>query len=445
MAPRRPLVAVIGGGISGLAAAWELARDGDARVVLIEASPRLGGAIGSRTFDGVRVEQGPDAILASPEVDALVDEMGLRSEVIRPSVFGGLVVTDRGLKRLPPSTALGVPLKPSAAVRTGILSPIGGLRCWSEHLMGTRLSGPDVAVGPFVRERFGPEVLDRMVDPLLAGSRAGVPGRMSLAAAAPQIDKAARSGRSALRGLKRTRPEPATFVSFSGGLEMLVKRFADLIGDKNIRTGARVSRIVKTSKGFEVESLGLQVDGVVVALPAYAAARSLKPLAGSLARIEHASFAIATLVYDGQDSAFPGPGSGVLVPSSEGRMLSACTFYTRKWGSSTSQRLTVVRAVAGRAGDPAWLKAPSDQIALTLEHDVRMLTGHDLALRKHGLKTLRKSLPQYEVGHLDLISEVREELPKGIALAGSYIRGTGIPDCIDSGREAARNLLEEMS
>jgi len=459
-----PTVAVVGGGVTGLTAAWALAQAGS-EVILLEARGRLGGVIRTDYLDGVPVEAGPDAFLAGDALVSLCSSVGLEEDLISPDVFGAYIWSGGRLRRLPPGVVLGLPAWPVQALRAGLLSPIGALRAAAEVLVPGPLRGGDVSVGALVRRRFGREVLDRLVDPLMAGRRAGHTDDMSLQAADAKVDELARSHRSILLGIRRGRRsgelsgEPPPFLAPRGGMERLVDALArslrGRLGPGCIRTGALVTRVSSCREGFTLALQGngpLDADGIVVCLPAPQAARVLLGLSGDASRelesIPFASTAVATFVYPPASCALPPHGSGFLVPSAGGRALAACTWYSVKWSASTpADGGIVLRAFVGRAGiDPA-LSLDDDGLAALLERELGDALRPTAPPRLAQVTRWEDSLPQYMVGHPARVARIERALeghPR-LALAGAAYRGSGIPDCVAGAEVAARRVLDALA
>lgn len=458
-----PTVAVVGGGITGLTAAWTLAKAG-MEVVVLEAQGRLGGVIKTDRLDGVPVEAGPDAFLAGDAIVSLCAAVGLQDDLIPPSVFGAYIWSRGRLRCLPPGVVLGLPAWPTQALRAGLLSPIGALRATAEVLVPGPLRGGDVSVGTLVRRRFGPEVLERLVDPLMAGRRAGHTDDMSLQAADAKLDGLARAHRSILLGIRRGRRSgeladgPPPFLAPRGGMERLVDALArglcDRLGPGCIRTGAPVTRVSSRGDGFTLDLLRngpLDADGVVVCLPAAQAAGVLRGLSGDVSRelegIPFASTAVATFVYPPDSCALPPDGSGFLVPSSEGKTLAACTWYSLKWPSSApADGGIVLRAFIGRAGTDPALSLDDDDLAVLLQRELGDALRPTAPPRLRQVARWTDSLPQYRVGHAERVTRIERALeghPR-LALAGAAYRGSGIPDCVAGAEVAARRVLEVL-
>lgn len=459
-----PTVGVVGGGITGLTAAWTLAEAG-VDVVVLEARKRLGGVIRTDLVEDVPVEAGPDAFLAGDEVLALCASVGLKDDLISPAVFGAYIWSRGGLRRLPPGVVLGLPARPLQAARAGLLSPLGAVRAGAEVFLPGPLDGPDVAVGALIRRRFGREVLERLVDPLLAGRRAGHPDDMSLRAAEPRVDTLARSHRSLLVGLGRERRSgrlpagPPPFLAPSGGMERLVDALAGglraRLGPGCIRTGSPVAGVSARGGGMRLELDGggaVHVDGVVVCVPAPHAARLVRGLSGDAGReldgIPFASTAVVTFVYPPGSFELPSNGSGFLVPGSEGRTMAACTWYSVKWpASSPADGGIVVRAFVGRAGiDPA-LRLDDEALAALLQSELADALRPRTDPRRACVTRWEGSLPQYRVGHEERVARIEDALsghPR-LALAGAAYRGSGIPDCVSGARAAARRMLRALA
>jgi len=445
-------VAVIGGGISGLAAAHWLDRSG-CRVKLYEASTRLGGVVKTAFLEDVVVEEGPDALLSRADIIELCHSLGLGGDLVAPAVFGGHIWTRRGLRALPRGIVLGLPASPVAAVRSGLLSPWAGMRAGLEVMTPRRLAGPDVSVGKLVAERFGAGVAEGLVDPLLAGRRAGMPEDISLAAAEPAIDALARTNRSLILGLRRAvrRGEagaPPGFLAPAGGMERLVDALRGAMRAVEIRTGTPVTSITQgTGATYAVSTTGnapVSVDGVVIALPTHAAAPLIGPLstaaARELAAIGYASTAVVSFVYPPGAGAPPVGGSGFLVPSARGKITAACTWYSAKWPAATPRDgALVLRAFVGRAGHEPALEWDDDRLAAAIDMELRSAMTLTRSPRTWKVSRWDRSLPEYTVGHKALVARLEKALAAHatVALCGAGYRGSGIPDCIAGAEKAA--------
>ncbi|MDQ3785588.1 MAG: protoporphyrinogen oxidase [Actinomycetota bacterium] len=459
-----PALAVVGGGITGLTAAWTLAQAG-AEVVVFEARDRLGGVIRTDRVDAVPVEAGPDAFLAGDGVLSLCQSLDLEDDLISPDVFGAYIWSRGKLRRLPPGVVLGLPAQPFRALRAGLLSPTGAARAGAEVFVPGPLKGADVSVGTLIRRRFGPEVLERLVDPLMAGRRAGHTHDMSLRSADAMVDALARSHRSLLLGLRRERRAgrlaggPPPFLTPRGGMERLVDALArglrGLLGPDSIRTGAPVTRVRTRNGGMTLDLEGkdaMHADGVVVCVPAPHAAGLLRGLSDDasheLAGIPFASTAVVTFVYPPASCELPPNGSGFLVPSSEGKTLAACTWYSVKWpASAPSDGGIVLRAFVGRAGTDPALNLDDNGLATLLERELADALRPTAPPRLTKVARWADSLPEYGVGHAERVARIGEALeghPR-LALAGAAYRGSGIPDCVSGATAAARRVLAALA
>lgn len=455
---------MIGGGITGLAAAYELATTASpkTRVVLFEASGRLGGKVRTDVVDGVLVEAGPDSFLArEPWAKELCEEMGLGDDLVAPAVFGAAILHRGRLRRLPEGFAYGMPSDPLGAVRTGLLSPLGALRAAGDLVLSGPLRGPDVSIGAFVRRRFGRQVLQRLVDPLLAGTRAGTADDLGLAAAAPPIDEIARRHRSVIAGLRAARRAgeletgPPPFLGIAGGMQRLPDAMAGVLAPRvEVRTNAGVASVRATGDGFALMTDAqetVNAAGVMVAVPAFTAASLVEELSADAARelrgIEHASVAVVTLVYPPGSFDVPRGISGVLVPSHEERTVAAATFFDTKWPhAAPADGRRVVRCVVGRADRHPALDLADDELAARAHADLRAMLGLEVEPVVSHLVRWDRGLAQYSVGHLERIARVESALSRhpAVALPGSGYRGSGLPDCIRQGRDAARRVLSAL-
>ncbi|HEX2296742.1 MAG TPA: protoporphyrinogen oxidase [Actinomycetota bacterium] len=452
----RGVAAVVGGGVTGLVAARDLHRAG-IEVVLLEAAADAGGKIATRTLEDVAVEAGADSFLVrEPWALDLCREIGLGNDLARPAVFGGTVWSRGRIHPLPRGLVLGIPTLPVRTGRGGLLSPRGAMRALGDLFNSKPLTGRDVSIGELVRHRLGDEVLERLVDPLLAGTRAGDADTMSLAAAAPELDTVARRHRSLVLGLRAWAPERAeqpVFMAPVGGMTRLVRALKTELLDADVRTASPVARVVRDGSAFVVESASGEVraGAVVLAAPAYAAARQVADLdpgaASALSKIRYASVAVVALAYPAGAGAPPERGSGMLVPRAEGRTISACTWYSTKWPASAVADGFVLRAVVGRSGRHPALDLDDGELVAKVHEDLASMLGLREPPRSHFVARWDDALPQYAVGHPDLVTGAELALAqRGAAfLAGAAYRGSGIPDCVKQAKEAAAAALDALS
>lgn len=457
----RKRVAVIGGGIAGLAAAVRL-RDltpPGTEIIVYEQGGVLGGKLRTGELAGRTVERGAESFLmAGPGGDsaalALVKRLGLEGELVHPAAVPAALAVGGRLAPVPRGTLLGVP---------GDLTQLGDLvhatggndRDEGRPLLG---ADEDVAVGALVRRRYGDEVVDRLVDPMLGGVYSGRADRLSLEIAAPQLARTARVEHTlqaavrAAQGERRATGGPI-FGALAGGMSGLVAAAA-AAANARISLGLPVRELHRNGRGWELR-LGPvpatqtdEVDAVVLAVPARAASRLLAGVAPEAAEavgvLDYASVALAAL-------ALP-PGtelpelSGFLVPPSEGTLVKAATFFSRKW-THLGGGPVLIRASLGRAGEEDRLQADDVVLLERARHELGTLIGRELPEPEKGwIQRWGGAMPQYPPGHRRRIAGARSVLPEGVALAGAAFDGIGIPACITSGRQAAEDvskILEE--
>jgi oxygen-dependent protoporphyrinogen oxidase len=439
--------AVVGAGITGLAAAYELAQlvPGEDVTVYDPAPP--GGKLRTTRFAGRLVDEGADAFLARvPWGRDLCDQLGIGDELVSPANGTAYVAGGTDLHRLPAGLVLGVPTDAEALRGSSLVPPSAVDRVAAEpSLAGLPLAdGHDISVGALIRERFGDDVLERLVDPLIGGINAGVSDRLSVRAAAPQIAEAASRATSLVEGL-RTAPASAApgapvFWTHPGGMGVLVDRLVAAL----LAAGVRIDATL-------VDDLAsIDADGVVLTTPARATA-SLVEQGGAdeaarlLRTIGHASPVLVTIALDRADVRHPLDASGLLVPRVERRFLTACSFSTTKWAhlAEVDDATVVLRASAGRHGDERAIEADDESVVAGVLNDLDDLIGLDGEPTEVRVSRWRDGFPQYEPGHLDRVAAIEADLAAAlpfVRVAGASYRGIGVPACIRQGREAARSL-----
>ena len=457
-APTLPTVLVVGGGIAGLAAAARLSgADGSsptARVVLVEAGPRLGGKLYASELEGIPVDLGAESVLARrPEAVALARAVGLGAALQPPATAKAAIWTRGGLRPMPGGHLMGVPWDLDALAASGVVSEAGLARIAEDLTRPTTEVGDDVSVGDYVAERLGPEVVDRLVEPLLGGVYAGHAHRISMRAAVPQLLAAARRGGSLVEGVREllaavpANPAPV-FNGIDGGIGRLPLAVADACraAGVDVRVAAAVEGLRRTPEGWRcvVGAEELSADAVVLAVPAPAAAALLTGLASSaaaeLARVEYASMALVTLAFRRAELGEL-TGSGFLVPPVDGRSIKASTFSSNKWGwlAAAAPESFVLRTSVGRHLEDRELDLDDTELVARSLGDLRAAAGISAVPYASTVTRWRGGLPQYPVGHLDRVDRIEKlvaELP-GLALCGAAYRGVGIPACIADGQRAA--------
>jgi protoporphyrinogen/coproporphyrinogen III oxidase len=453
-----PRVAVVGGGIAGLAAAVELRQQRpDVEVVVLEATGQVGGKLRGSEVGGVVVDEGADSLLARvPDAVRLVREIGLGDQLVPPATASAGLWTRGTLRPLPTGTVLGVPADLRALARSGVLSRPGLARVLLDLVRPGAVVTEDVAVGALVSARLGREVVDRLVDPLLGGVYAGRADLLSLQATVPQLARTVAGSGSVVRAARAARAGVSAsaapvFAGLPGGLGRLPAAVASASA-ADVRLGTTVRELTRTARGWRLVTgsaaapQSLDVDGVVLAVPAAPAARLLAPLAsaaaGLIGQLEYASVALVTLVLDGPA---PGAGSGYLVPAVDGRTTKAVTFTSRKW-AHLSDGPAVLRASVGRHGETAVLQRSDDELVDAVTRELVDAVGPLPPVR--GIRVTRwgGGLPQYAVGHVERVQRARDGLAglPALAVAGAAYDGVGIPACVASGRRAAARVVESL-
>ncbi len=438
-------VAIVGGGISGLAAAYELQRRGvNARV--LEASARAGGVITTERFDGWVVDGGPDSILVSkPAAVALCRELGVDDRLVSTlTPRTAYILRDERLHRIAEGSFLGFPLDARSLARSSVFTLGGRLRMAGELLLPRRGGEEDESVGTFVRRRFGQEAVDYLAEPLLAGIHAGDVDRLSIAALFPRLLEAERQSGSVLRAFRamRARPSPqGAFVSFPGGTAEIVEALVAALAPGTVRLSTRVTDLHRHAEyRLETGSETIQARAVILAVPAYVAGSLLRGFDTTIAAmaegIPYASTATVALGYRREQVSHPLEGSGFVVPRVERSPLLAATWVTSKWPHRAPEGHVLLRGFLGGGRDPRRLDADDAELVSLVVEELTELLGIGGAPLFTRLFRWTKQSPQYEVGHLQRVATIERQLNSipGMFVTGSGFRAIGIPDCVADGR-----------
>ena len=449
-------VVVVGGGIAGLAATYELQRRG-VNVLLVEASERLGGVIRTDRFEGWVIDGGPDALLTQKRAAiALCGELGLTDRLVSTLTPRTAYVLRGGrLHPIPEGSFLGFPVRARALAASSLFSLGGKLRMACEVIIPRSDDDEDESIASFVRRRFGDEAVDYLAEPLLAGIHAGDVERLSIRALFPRLVDAEQQSGSIIRAFRALRMRPSTqgaFVSLPGGIGELVDALVAAIPSQTAITGAHITDL-RHAGTFLLETPrgAVAARAVILAVPAYVAGGILRGIHTGLAalceEVTYASTATVAFGYRRDQISHPMRGSGFVVPRIERNPLLAATWVTSKWPHRAPDDHILLRAFLGGGRDPHRLEQSDDQLievareALT---EVMAVSGPPLFSRLY--RWTRQS-PQYEVGHLRRVAAIDEHLARvpGLFVTGSGFRSIGIPDCIADGRATAERAARFLA
>jgi oxygen-dependent protoporphyrinogen oxidase len=466
--PLASRVIIIGAGLTGLVAAQRLARRGVPPLVL-EAKDRIGGAIWTERRDGFTLEGGADSFITSkPSGLDLCRELGLDSELVGTDTQNrrSFVVRQGRLLPIPEGFVLMAPNRLAPVLFSPILSLRGKLRMLLDLVLPRRNDEGDESLASFVRRRLGREALERIVQPLVGGIYTADPAELSLKATLPQFLEMERRHGGLIRGAwhqarasRQSRRESGAryglFVTLTGGMGTLPAALAATLPAGSVRTGAPVRRIIRPETGgpWRVEPLNgppVDADVVLVATEAHAAARLIDghdpALAQTLRAIPYASSAIANVAYRRDQVAHPLDGFGAVVPAIENRSILAISFTSVKFPMRAPAGTVLMRVFLGGATQPDRYDLDDAAILQVVRDELRELIGAAGEPLLFEVSRHPRGMPQYTLGHLDRVAAIRTQLAahRGLTLAGNYLEGVGVPDCIKAGQDAAEAILARI-
>lgn len=466
-------IVVVGGGITGLAAAHRLMErslpgQSPCEVLLLEAGPRLGGLISTTRRGGFLLESGPDSFITSkPWAMELIGRLGLSERLIGTSATGRRTFVARGrrLHPLPEGFSLLAPTRIGPFLRSGLLSWRGKARTALDLFLPRGRPGADESLASFVRRRFGQETLTRLAQPMVGGIYTADPERLSLRATMPQFLEMEERDRSVIRALRRLQrealpghkadsgPRYSLFATLDDGLQALVDSLARRLPTGAVRLCLPVERITRGGRDWILE-LGdettLEADGVILGLPAFQAARLTRDLdaelAAELETIPYESSVTINLAYRREEIPHPLDGFGFVVPACEGRSLIACSFSSLKFANRAPAGHVLMRAFVGGALQPEAFEWDDRTLLGRVQRDLEDLLGIRAAPSWSDVVRHPRSMPQYHVGHLARLERLERRLTRwpALKLAGNAYRGIGIPDAIHSGEAAADAVLADL-
>ena len=460
-----PKTVVIGGGISGLAAAYSLQKlEGpDANYLLLEASDHLGGKIVTYAGDGFLIEGGPDSFLTQKRAALdLCRELGLGDQLIgsnhtaTPSTY---VLSKGKLHPMPEGMMLMAPTMILPILRSKLISWPGKLRMGLEIFIGRNTTGADESLGAFVRRRMGSELLAKIAGPLMAGIHAGDPEALSLRSTFPMFPEMEKTHRSLVLGMMKrkkqqaaqpsTGPRPSMFTTLSGGLQQLPDAIAARLNPHHVKLNTRVQSIAINGNQYKLtlaDGSSILADNVVFTTPAYVTAdivQQLDPaLAENLRRIRYVSTSTVSLAFRRSEITCDLNGFGFIVPAAEGRKINACSWSSTKFSHRAPDDFVLMRVFIGGAFAEDLAEQDEATLIDIARNELREIMGITATPVLACAYRWTKSNPQYNVGHSALIGKIDEltAAHPGLYLAGAAYRGSGIPDCIQSGVDTATKI-----
>ncbi|MGN7387165.1 protoporphyrinogen oxidase [Sporosarcina sp. SAFN-015] len=470
MSEQKKKVVIVGGGITGLSAAFYMqkkAREENLpiEVILIEATNRLGGKIQTVRRDGFVIERGPDSFLIRKKsMDTFAQDLGIGEELVRNATGQAYILVNDRLQPIPGGSVMGIPTKFGPFLKSDLFSLAGKLRAAGDFVLPRSGIEGDQSLGHFFRRRFGAEIVENLIEPLLSGVYAGDIDHMSLQSTYPQFYQVEKKHRSLILGMKKTTPKQVpqkdghgaskkgAFHSLRNGLESIVEAAEQQLEPGTVRKGIRIESISKQGNQTILElNTGEKIvaDSVIVTTGHMAASQLFAShgLLDGLKEIQTTSVATVALAFPEEAVVQDMEGTGFLVSRSSDYSITACTWVHRKWPTTTPEGKILLRAFVGRVGEEAIVDLPDDEIErIVLEDLSKILTikgKPDFTV----ITRFKEDRPQYRVGHRQRVDAARAELKKvfpNVKLAGASYDGVGLPDCIDQGKAAMEEVIAEL-
>jgi len=462
--PRR--VAVIGGGISGLAAAHRLVElDPGCEVRLFEAGSRLGGVISTVHEEGFQVEQSADNFITTfPWGLDLCERLGLTDQLIQTNpVHRQTYVIRKGkLYKLPDGFLMMAPTRMWPLALTPVLSPLGKLRAAMEYLIPPHMDEADESMASFVCRRLGRETFDRLVEPLVGAVYAADMNKLSVNATLPRFRQMEREHGSLIRAMRKNmKAQPkakaesgarySMFVTLRDGLCCMIDAMAARLPGGTVQLNTPVERIERSGDGWLVSAKGMkdaeQFDGLIIATPSGTSARLLSPIDADLGKdlgtICHSGTAIVSLGYDRDQVGHSLDGMGAVVPKIENSPILACSFSSQKYTHRAPEGKVLLRVFVGGANREEMAEMPDEQLRPLVTKHLEGLLKVRGEPSYCNIAHWPGTMPQYHVGHKELVARIFSSVEKidGVELAGNAFNGVGLPDCIHGGEVAAGRIL----
>ncbi|MRH44150.1 protoporphyrinogen oxidase [Aquibacillus halophilus] len=460
-------IAIVGGGIAGLTTAYYLQKEINEqqlpyKIKLIEADDKLGGKIETIKQDGFMIERGPDSFLKRKTSAAkLVKEVGLEDELVENATGQSFILVNNKLHKMPSGSFMGIPTEVRPFLFSSLFSTKGKLRAAYDFVLPKGDQVSDQSLGKFFRRRFGDELVENLLEPLLSGIYAGDIDDLSLMSTFPNFYHLEQEHKSLVKGLQATMPKkkkakgpkPSMFFSLKNGLQSLVEAVEDKLEDGVVTKGLTVDHIERKDSNYHL-LLGngevYKADAVVLATPFFASQRmfSQYEFMDTLKEMKATSVANAALAFDASAIKKDIDGTGFVVSRNSDYRITACTWTHKKWpGTTTPEGKVLLRCYLGRPGDEGVVDLSDQEIIDIALKDLNKTMNITQQPEFSVITRWNDSMPQYSVGHKDRLDELTNSMEKnlpGVYLAGGSYRGIGIPDCIDQGEAAVASVLEYL-
>ena len=459
-------VVIVGGGITGLAAAYRLQTlSSELNITLIERDTRLGGKISTEYVDGFVIENAPDSFLSrKPQGIALCEELGItnRLQGRNPAHTNTYVMRNGQLYDLPAGLTGLVPTNLDALAASPLISEEGKRRLAEELRLPPAPDEGDESVAHFVSRRLGKEVFEQLIEPLMGGIYSGDTKQLSLAATFPQLRQIELKYGSLIKGLlarqetgskRQTESAYPPFVSFRNGMQELIDRLVPRLTQSRLLTNHTVESLTPDKAGYRLtlsNERQIQADAVILTTPAYITAKLVAPWDNALAdahrAIPYASTAVVTLAYEQEKLPIPLDGRGYVIPAVEETEVKACTWTSCKWTGRVPEGFVLLRLFLGRYGKRNILQERDEQLILLARQELERTLSITAAPYLTRIHRWPNGMPQYNLGHVERLAQINSQLAQhnGLFLAGASYRGVGIPDCIRSADEAAEKAVNYL-
>lgn len=464
---KKKKIVIAGGGITGLSAAFYLQKEIREKnlpyeVKLVESSNRLGGKVKTMRRDGFVIEQGPDSFLErkKPAVK-LVEELGLKEKLVRNGTGRSYILVNGKLHKMPSGAFMGVPTQIRPFLASGMFSAKGKIRAGMDLVLPKGKGTGDQSLGGFFRHRFGDELLENLIEPLLSGIYAGDIDEMSLMATFPNFYQLEQEHRSLIKGLQKTMPKPkktkakkpGMFLSLENGLQMIVEELEKQLHNVTIRLNTAVDHVEKKDNGYHVlldSGEVYKADAIIMATPHMALPKVFSQYDFFQVFHEMPATSVANVAMAFDKSAIKRDinGTGFVVSRNSDYRITACTWTHKKWPNSTPKGKALVRCYVGRPNDQDVVNLSDEELVDLVLHDLNKTMKIKKQPEFYVVSRWKNAMPQYTVGHLERIAHVREQVSvqlPGIFLTGSSFEGIGLPDCIEQGEKAVADVLGFLS